>query len=105
MIAPYKPIQIDEPILVNSPRVDQLIHDDKLQITLQDAVELALENSLDIAVARYNPWIADTDILRTKAGGQGRGTPGADFPTSQAAIDPFNHISILRSHHQRHRFH
>ena len=90
LIAPYQPIQIDEPVLVNSPRIDQLIHDNKLQITLQDAVELALENSLDIAVARYNPWIADTDILRTKAGGQGRGTPGADFPTSQASIDPFN---------------
>jgi outer membrane protein len=92
LIAPYKPIQIDEPIMVNSPRVDQLIHDGKLQITLQDAVELALENSLDLAVARYNPWIADTDILRTKSGGLGRGTPGADFPTSQAAIDPFNTI-------------
>ena len=90
LIAPYKPIQIDETVLVNSPRVDQLIHDGKLQITLQDAVELALENSLDIAVSRYNPWIADTDILRTKAGGQSRGTPGADFPTSQANIDPFN---------------
>ncbi len=76
------------PIVVNSPRVDQLIHDNKLQITLQDAVELALENSLDIAVARYNPWIADTDILRTKAGGQGRGVPGADFRTSLASITP-----------------
>ena len=92
LIAPYKPIQVDEPTLVNSPRIDQLIHGNKLQITLQDAVELALENSLDIAVARYNPWIADTDILRTKAGGQGRGTPGADFPTSQANIDPFNQL-------------
>jgi outer membrane protein len=90
LIAPYKSIQIDEPILANSPRVDELIRDNKLQITLQDAVELALENSLDIAVARYNPWIADTDILRTKAGGQGRGTPGADIPTSQASIDPFS---------------
>jgi outer membrane protein len=92
LIAPYKPVQVDEPTLFNSPRIDQLIHDNKLQITLQDAVELALENSLDIAVARYNPWIADTDILRTKAGGQGRGTPGADFPTSQANIDPFNQL-------------
>src|ERR1700731_2178856 len=90
LIAPYKPIQVDEPALVNSPRIDQLIHDNKLQITLQDAVELALENSLDIAVARYSPWIAETDILRTKAGGQGHGTVGADFPTTQANIDPFN---------------
>src|SRR5450755_75709 len=84
LIAPYVPIRIDAPNLVNSPRIDQLIRDNKLQITLQDAVELALENSLDIAVARYNPWIADTDILRTKSGGQGRGTTGADFGTSAA---------------------
>src|ERR1700722_3847539 len=90
LIAPYKPIQIDEPILVNSPRVDQLIRDNKLQITLQDAVELALENSLDIAVARYNPWIADTDILRTKAGGHGRAICCEDFPTPQPKNAPFN---------------
>jgi outer membrane protein TolC len=57
---------------------------------LQDAVELALENSLDIAVQRYYPWIADTDILRTKAGGTGRGVPGVDFASSSAFIDPFS---------------
>ena len=90
LIAPYAPIHIDEPDLINSPRIDQLIHDGKLEITLQDAVELALENSLDIAVQRYNPWIADTDILRTKAGGQGRGIQGADFGTSAANITPNN---------------
>jgi outer membrane protein len=90
LIAPYVPIHIDEPNLANSPRIDQLIHDNKLEITLQDAVELALENSLDIAVARYTPWIADTDILRTKAGGRGLGTQGADFGTSQANISPTN---------------
>ncbi len=90
LIAPYKPIHVDEPNLVNSPRIDQLIHDGKLEITLQDAVELALENSLDIAVARYTPWIADTDILRAKAGGRGLGTTGADFGSSQANITPTN---------------
>src|SRR6202790_314816 len=36
LIAPSTPIQIDDPVLVNSPRVDQLIHDNKLQIDLQD---------------------------------------------------------------------
>ena len=90
LIAPYVPIHIDEPNLVNSPRVDQLIHDGKLEISLADAVELALENSLDIAVQRYTPWIADTDILRTKAGGQGRGVQGAVFGTSFANITPTN---------------
>ena len=57
----------------NKPRVEQLIHDGKLEITLQDAVELALENNMDIAVARYQPWLADTDILATKGGGSGAG--------------------------------
>lgn len=90
LIAPYKPNRIDQPDLVNAPRIDQLIHDGKLQITLQDAVELALENSLDLAVQRYYPWIADTDILRTSAGSQGRGVPGADFASSSALINPFS---------------
>ena len=32
-----------------------------------------MENNLDIAIARYNLPIADTDVLRTKAGGIFRG--------------------------------
>jgi len=58
-------------VLTNSPRVDQLIHDGKLELSMQEAVELALENSMDIVVQRYNPWFADTGILKAKAGGFG----------------------------------
>jgi outer membrane protein TolC len=65
-----------------------MIHDGKLELTLQDAVELALANNMDIVVARYNPWFADTDILKTESGGTGRGTAGASFPFSTANI-PF----------------
>jgi hypothetical protein len=50
LFAPYRPIKIETPGIVNSPRIEQLIHDNKLEISLQDAVELALENSVDIAV-------------------------------------------------------
>ena len=56
-----------------SHRLQQLIRDGKLYISLQDAIDLALENNLDLAIARYNLPIADTDILRTKAGGFFRG--------------------------------
>jgi outer membrane protein len=66
---PYMPIHIEEPVLTNSPKLEQLVHDGKLDLTLQDAVELALENSVDIAVERYYPWLADTSILKAKAGG------------------------------------
>ena len=59
--------------MANSPRLNQLVRDGKLYISLQDAISLALENNLDLAIARYNLPIADTDILRTKAGGVFRG--------------------------------
>ena len=67
------PDHVPEPELTNSPRLDHLIRDGKLYISLQDAIDLALENNLDLAIARYNLPIADTDILRTKAGGIFRG--------------------------------
>jgi len=88
LIAPYYPISIPEPGTTNTPKLEQMIHDGKLELTLQDAVELALANNMDIVVARYNPWFADTDILKTESGGTGRGTAGASFPFSTANI-PF----------------
>jgi hypothetical protein len=69
----YTPDKVPEPTLTNSPRLDQLIHDGKLYLSLKDAINLALENNLDLAIARYNLPIADTDILRTKGGGVFRG--------------------------------
>src|SRR6266481_5901231 len=79
LLAPYSPIKIEAPGLTNSPRIDQLIHDGKLELSLQEAVELALENSMDIVVQRYNPWFADVGILKANAGGFGGVTPGAVF--------------------------
>jgi outer membrane protein TolC len=69
----YAPSQVPEPQLGNSPRFEHLIRDGKLYISLQDAIALALENNLDLAIARYNLPIADTDIQRTKAGASFRG--------------------------------
>ncbi len=69
----YAPDYVPEPVLANSPRIDRLIHDGKLYLSLKDAIDLALENNLDLAIARYNLPIADTDILRTQAGGFFRG--------------------------------
>jgi outer membrane protein len=88
LFAPYRGIEIPDFNTSNKPRVEQLIHDGKLEITLQDAVELALENNMDIAVARYQPWFADTDILATKGGGQAQGTNGAEVFFSTANV-PF----------------
>src|SRR6266852_2227596 len=97
IFAPYAPIKIGEPGLANSPRVDQLIHDGKLELSLQEAVELALENNMDIVVQRYNPWFADTGILKAKAGGFGGGTPGAVFGGSTASIPFLSFDPLLTS--------
>src|ERR1700751_4257260 len=67
-IAPYMPHQVAPPYLANTARIDSLMHDGKLYLSLNDAVARALENNLDIAIARYNLNIADTDVLRAKAG-------------------------------------
>jgi outer membrane protein TolC len=69
----YAPDQVPEPVLANSPRLDPLIREGKLYLSLKDAIDLALENNLDLAIARYNLPIANTDILRTEAGGFFRG--------------------------------
>lgn len=86
---PYQSQFVPAPVLVNSPRIDQLIRDNKLKISLQDAIELALENSLDIAVQRYYPWISDAGLLNANSGNSGFATPGVQIPASSAQINRY----------------
>jgi outer membrane protein len=67
-IGPYTPRRVAPPNLANTPRIDNLMHDGKLYISMNDAIALALENNLDLAIARYNLNISDTDVWRAKAG-------------------------------------
>jgi outer membrane protein TolC len=71
--SPYRPSTVPELDLTNSPRLDNLIREGKLYISLHDAIALAIENNLDLASFRYNFPIAETDVQRTKAGGQVQG--------------------------------
>lgn len=88
-IAPYVPRHVAPPSLANTPRIDQLMQNGKLMLSLDDAIALALENNLDIAIARYNLPIADTDIMLANAGqstrgvntGVVQGTPGGGVST------------------------
>jgi hypothetical protein len=69
----YRATLVPQPNLANSPRIDALVRDGVLELSLKDAITLSLENNLDLAIARYNIPIAEADILRTKAGGSFRG--------------------------------
>ena len=86
--APYRAQNINPGTLVNSPRLEQLIEDGKLSLSLQDAIALAMENSMDIVVQRYNPWMADASILKTEAGGFGFAFPIASRQAPQRRFPP-----------------
>jgi outer membrane protein len=84
LVGPYMAHQVPPPSFGNASRIETLLKDGKLRLSLSDAVVLALENNLDLAIARFNLSIADTDIMRAKSGesvrgvatGLVQGTPG-----------------------------
>src|SRR5215469_2955473 len=67
--ARFIPRDVPPPIFTNAPRIAQLVQNGKIMLSLNDAIAIALVDNLDVAIARYNLPIADTDILRTKSGG------------------------------------
>jgi len=69
----YRATLVPQPNLANSPRIDALVNNGILELSLKNTIALALENNLDIAIARYNLPIAAADVLRTQAGGSFRG--------------------------------
>ena len=73
VVGPYKGRTVPPPQLGNAPRIGQILQNGRMMLSLNDAIALALENNLDVAIARYNLNIADTDLLRTLGGGTTRG--------------------------------
>jgi outer membrane protein len=71
----YRPTTIGKASFQNSVRLDNLVKDGKIYLSLSDAIALAIENNYDIAIARYDLDIADTDILRAKSGAAILGAP------------------------------
>lgn len=63
IIKPYESMSVPAANLANSPKVSDLISNGKLMLSLQDAISLAIENNLNIAVARYTPLEGQTGIL------------------------------------------
>jgi len=97
LLAPYRPISIPQSAIANSPRIDQLVHDGRLALRLQDAVALALENSMDLVVQRYDKWFAESDILQAEGGGLPQGVSGASIRQSTANLPSLNLDPTLSS--------
>src|SRR3984885_1273913 len=74
---PYLPPDIPPVRLENSGRLGSLVRAGMLYLTVQDAIALALENNMDIEVARYNPILAEWQLERSRAGGALPGVPSS----------------------------
>ena len=86
-ISPYRPNTAPELNLSNSPRLENLIRDGKIYVSLRDAIAVAIENNLDLAYFRYNFPIAQTDILRTKSGAQANGVNAVVTQSTQGGFN------------------
>jgi outer membrane protein len=78
---PYLPPEVPPIRLANSGRLRDLVRAGKLYLTAHQAIELALENNIDIEVARYAPLAAAWQLERAQAGGL---LPGVPSGASQA---------------------
>jgi outer membrane protein len=70
-----RPGTVSAPGVTDSPRINDLIRDGKLYLSVQDAIALALENNLDIELERYGVRMAATDLYRAQGGATLRGLP------------------------------
>jgi outer membrane protein len=86
--APYRPITVPAPVLQNTPKIQQLIQNGKLMLSLDDAISIALQNNLDIAVQRYTPLLDEANLLLAKSGVNGR--IGFDPTVTSSLFDEYS---------------
>jgi outer membrane protein TolC len=82
---PYKATTIPPVRLANSRRIDSLIRAGKLYLTVQDAIALAIENNIDIEVARYTPILDAWNVELYQAGGALPGVPSGSSQVGTVA--------------------
>jgi outer membrane protein len=71
----FRPGSVSEPVMLDSPRIGNLIQNGQLNLSLEDAIAIALENNLDLELERYGVRMANTDTVRAEGGGVLRGVP------------------------------
>src|ERR1051325_7229343 len=84
-IRSYQPAIVLPVRLANSGRIYKLIRGNKLYLTVQDALVLAIENNLDLEMDRYGPLLAEWQLERAEGGGPLRGVPSGSAQVGQVA--------------------
>jgi outer membrane protein TolC len=78
----YQAPGIPQARLFNSGRLNRLIRAGKLYLSVQDVLALAIENNLNLEIARYGPLLAQSALERARAGGPIRGVQSASAQVS-----------------------
>ncbi|MGH9621524.1 MAG: TolC family protein [Bryobacteraceae bacterium] len=84
-LRPYQAVSAPPIRLANSNRLDSLIRAGKLYLTAQDAIALAIENNINIEVARYTPIIDRWNVELYHAGGNLPGVPAGSAQVGAVA--------------------
>jgi len=79
---PYLQTRVPEPGLSNADNAPLVVRDGKLRLSMAQLVVLVVENNLAVAAARYNPSIAQTELMRARSGASPRGVDAAQIPSS-----------------------
>ena len=82
ILQPYSPRIIPPARMGDSTKLADHLRDGAIYLTAQDAIAIALDNSIDMEVSRYGPLMAQWQLERAKAGGP---LPGVPSGASQAA--------------------
>jgi outer membrane protein len=64
----YQPTGVGAISFEDSPRIERLMRAGRIYLSLRDAIALVLENNLDIEVARLNPKLQQSNVMRASAG-------------------------------------
>ena len=73
--------------------IESLLRAGNLYLSLQDAIALALENNLDIAIQRYAPLIGRSAAAQAEAGGFARGV------STNVTARTRQRVGVQRRHH------
>ena len=79
---PYRPAPLPSVDSNNGPELTNYIHQGKLAVTLDQFLQLVVENNLAVEAARYNYLISQVDLLRTQSGQAARGVPSLPVPAA-----------------------
>jgi outer membrane protein len=99
----YTPKAVPPVNTSNTGRIEALLKDGKLYLSLQDAIALALENNVDIEVERYLFPLAQADLLRAQSGNSSQGfstatsagSTGLNTIQTQSYIGYFNGGNVI----------